>query len=543
MKQWIFLFIAAGALLLTACNRQEEITEVNYPDSYEQDNQDDEGSDYADIFDKVQNDWGPVVPFDFDTDVDMDLSMWMNMEQDTVRDNAVFPIITTVVSLIIGFVADGCTIARRAWERKYRTTLRDVEAKCQAINSSLSQIYKSLNQLQHNLENHLNRTASLIDELNLQMQLLDQQKRITFITDAILKKNGTLLEFVDGDFINYAEVFRLMDDYMGDESGKYDNPVTNREYHQLLYGMLNDWAGDGNKRLMDVFNLGNTLCGITFVTQQGTLVGMPAFYDQLTFDIKPWEHEGVENRCRLRLMDIMVWLQCEQMVAGYLTACQTLGLTAHGVDPYQLEESFNQLCRQIAALYADIPIHARFRICQVAGAHMIFPDTVIQEINYDAHLWYPVPLNSQLDEEKMVFDFQSIGEYITRNRQMPAAKAKRLLDYYHSPSYTMVDSILAKHGSMTVRDISSTQRTGEKRLLLNADVSSVKMGDEKWEKNSVYARQAYTAHTAVSDKSQFVSPILYYCVDNKENYVDPYPTKGSQYGKRVQKRIYYIDVR
>lgn len=543
MRKLIGLFLIVAAVCLTACKEQDETIEVNYATPSAHDTWD-ESDEYASIFGPIQEDGGPVVPFDFNTDLDMDLSMWRDMTYDPDLDNSVATVITSIVSLVIAFAADGCSIARKVWENKYRTRLNEVLQKCREINNSINNLSKSLNTLQHNLDNHIQNTMLLMDEMDYQMQLLDQQKRLTFIMDAILKKNGTMMEFIDGDFINYAEAFRMMDDYMKDSLGVYDNPMKNREYHQRLYGMLNDWAGDGNKRLMDVFALGNNLCDICYVTRQGTLVGMPALYDQLTFEIKAWEHEGVENRGRLRLMDLMVWMQCEQIVSGYLVACQTLGVQAHGVDPYELEVSFNQLCRKVAAMYGNIPVHSKFRICQVAGAHMVFVDTVIQEINYDTHRWYPVPLNTALDEEKMVFDFLSMGTYRTRQEQMPAIKAKRLLDFYHNPKYTMVDSILVKHGDMSVKAAPGSLRTGERRLLLNADPSSVKRDGKTWSGFPVYTLQASTAYTQVTSLQDFTSPVLYYCKNDSGAYVEPYLTNGKQaYNERVNNRIYYIAVR
>lgn len=555
MRKLIGLFLIVAAVCLTACKEQEdivEIVEINYIDSP---GQGDMGvnDDYPDVFNFVNNNWGPVVPFDFNTDLEMDSSIWSGFvpEQGGQYEGA-----TITVTLIVSFLAAATGIAadimntvRLAREAVYRRKMGEILTRCKDISKAMNTLNMSLNNLQHSLTNHINKTLMLLDNMDWQMELLDQQKRLTFITEAITKKNGTIAEFVNGDFINYSRALNLIDDYITNTDGKYNDPDANRAYHQLIYGMLNDWAGEGNKHLQEVLAFGNTLCGVTYVTQSGTLVGMPALYDQLTFDIKAWEHEGINNRAYLRLLDIMVWLRCSELVASYIVACQTLGKTAHGIDPYQLEQSFTAINKQIASLYSQMPIHEGIRICQVAGAHMVFTDTIIQELDYDRHSWYPITDgNSLLNEEKMLYGFNNaISAEENRKRQMPAVKADRLLNFYNNPTYTMVDSILVKHGRMTLKPLGNqalVTRNGNNYLLLNDQIEILPVPNAKWKDYAVYELRSSLAYRQVLNIDKFLASVVYFCLDTKRYYVNPYPTTGeSKYEKHVNNHIYYIDVK
>ncbi len=553
MRKLIGLFLIVAAVCLTACKEQEdivEIVEINYIDSPEQGDMG-VNDDYLDVFNFVNNNWGPVVPFDFNTDLEADYSMWNGFEPEPEEqyDGIYITTIFSIVVAVVGGVADIMNSIRLAREAVYRRKLGELLKRCKDISKAMNTLNMSLANLQHSLDNHINKTMQLLDNMDWQMELLDQQKRLTFITEVITKKNGTIADFVNGDFINYSRALDLIDDYITNTDGKYNDPDSTRAYHQLIYGMLNDWAGEGNKHLQEVLAFGNTLCNVTYVTQSGTLVGMPALYDQLTFDIKAWEHEGINNRAYLRLIDVMVWLRCSELVASYIVACQTLGKTAHGIDPYQLEQSFTAINKQIASLYSQMPIHEGIRICQVAGAHMVFTDSIIQELDYDRHSWYPITDgNSLLDGETMLYGFTNgISADVNRKLQMSAVKADRLLKFYNNPSYTMVDSILVKHGNMKLKPLGNQAlmpRNGKNYLLLDGEIDAQLVPNKKWKDYAVYELRSSLAYQQVPNTNAFLASVVYFCLNSNGGYINPYPTTGeSKYEKYVNNRIYYINVK
>lgn len=553
MRKLIGLFLIVAAVCLTACKEKEdivEIVEINYIDSPEQGDMG-VNDDYLDVFNFVNNNWGPVVPFDFNTDLEADYSMWNGFEPEQVEqyDGIYFTTIFSIVVAVVGGVADIMNTVRLAREAVYRRKLGEILKRCRDISKAMNTLNMSLANLQHSLDNHINKTMQLLDNMDWQMELLDQQKRLTFITEVITKKNGTIADFVNGDFINYSRALDLIDDYITNTDGKYNDPDSTRAYHQLIYGMLNDWAGEGNKHLQEVLAFGNTLCNVTYVTQSGTLVGMPALYDQLTFDIKAWEHEGINNRAYLRLLDVMVWLRCSELVASYIVACQTLGKTAHGIDPYQLEQSFTAINKQIASLYSQMPIHEGIRICQVAGAHMVFTDSIIQELDYDRHSWYPIiDGNSLLDGETMLYGFTNgISANVNRKLQMSAVKADRLLKFYNNPSYTMVDSILVKHGNMKLKlnNQALMPRNGKNYLLLDGEIDTQRVPNKKWKNNDVYELRSSLAYQQVPNTNAFLASVVYFCLNSNGGYINPYPTEAGaeRYNEYVNNRIYYINVK
>lgn len=454
MKRLIYILLAFFTLCLAGCDKDPiDIEPVEIEMAFTQDSSNigyslgDNGV-YNNFY-GIPEDWGSVVPFNFGTDIDVDLKPWEDWFFQYAGVNSGFLLAVEIINVVTGGITWIFGAIRMDQERRALAHLNEaVRLLTELNNNHLKELMKNLEDLNTKVNTYLDSIQLATEDMMIEQQVLSQYYRINYIMDAINKQQTFMREFVNVDFVYYHDAIELILAHQSDSVRKHISFEDEYAYRRTIYSMLDDWAGTGNKRIMDILALGDQMCHTTYTSEEGTLTGMPALYDQLMRDLKPWEHEAVESAANLRLPDLELYTECVLLAAEYLAACDALQQKAHGIDPNILLSKLETTARQVIAAYQPPTYNDKIRVCNIAGAHLIFRDLYMTPINYTGMRWIPSNffVYDVLAPYTITYGFTGQTQYIY-DHQIPERKAERIMRYY-ADSDMSLPQILVENGDM-----------------------------------------------------------------------------------------------
>lgn len=456
MKKLIYILLAFFALSLVGCDKDPidvetiEMEMALLPDSADLGYSLGDNGVYYNLY-GIPDEWGPVVPFNFNTDITVDLEPWEKwyVQNAGVNGGAMF-----VIEIINVVLSGMTTILMGIRMDQERRALKHIEEAIRLLNElnnkHLKTLMKDLDDMNNQVGAYLDSIQLATEDMMIEQQVLSQYYRINYIMNVINKQQTVMREFVNVDFVYYHDAIELILEHQSDSVRQHISFEDEYAYRRTIYSMLDDWAGTGNKRIMDILALGDQMCHTTYTSEEGTLTGMPALYDQLMRDLKPWEHEAVESAANLRLPDIELYTECVLLAAEYLAACDALQEKAHGIDPNVLLAKLETTVRQVIAAYQPPIDNDRIRVCNIAGAHLIFRDINMTPIDYMEMRWIPSSFFLYDYAAPYVITYGFTGQ--TQNvydHQISERKAARIMRYYDGSDMSL-PQILVEKGRLTV---------------------------------------------------------------------------------------------
>ncbi len=458
MRRLIYILVVFLALSLVGCDKDPiDVEPVEIEMAFTQDSSDTgyypltDNSVYNNLY-GIPDEWGPVVPFNFNTNINVDLEPWGEWFKQYAGVNNLGWFVVEIINVVTGGITWIFGAIRMDQERRALAHLNEAVKLLTELNDThLKALMKSLEDLNNSVNTYLDSVQLATEDMMIEQQVLSQYYRINYIMDAINKQQTVMREFVNVDFVYYHDAIELILEHQSDSVRQHISFEDEYAYRRTIYSMLNDWAGSGNKRIMDILSLGDQMCHTTYTSEEGTLTGMPALYDQLMRDLKPWEHEAVESAANLRLPDLEVYTECILLAAEYLAACDALQEKAHGMNPQELLSKLETTARQVIAAYQPPIDNDRIRVCNIAGAHLIFRNTEMLPIDYTEMRWIPSSYFNYLDPiapYRITYGFTGQMQNIY-DHQISERKAERIMRYYADPNLSL-PQILAEKGRLSV---------------------------------------------------------------------------------------------
>lgn len=432
MKKWIYLLLLVFLVpYLTGCKKdkvEEEEVEMAFVNDVSNTDYSLENTGTYNNLAGIPDNWGPVVPFSFNTDVNVDLDSWENVLDNPGADVAVMTVIK-IVDFVVSTTSLILKSVRLDQERRVLSHLNKAEVLIDSLNTvHLPNLMRSLEDLNNSVNCYLDSVQMATEDLMIEQEVLSQYRRINRIMEIVNKQQILMREFVNVDFVYYHDAINLILVHQSDSVREHISYEDEYAYYRTIYSMLGDWAGPGNKRIIDILSLGDQMCGTTYTSDQGVLTGMPALYDQLMRDLKPWEHEAVESAANLRVPDLEVYFECILLASEYLAACDALQEKAHGVDPMELLTALETSANRVFAAYKPPTYNDQIRVCNIAGAHLVFRETTIHPVNYNTLRWVP---NKYFVFDPAYIAYGFTGDVLNvMEHQITERQAERILRYY-----------------------------------------------------------------------------------------------------------------